>query len=148
MKENKYYTPEIEEFYVGFEYERFIPKSNSTEEECWEKLSMSINYLSLEELDNEIIEKEIRVKYLDKEDIESFGFKHEGGKLIKNYKDYFIYKVDNHKQYNLSYTYPNKILRIDIEDLNMFEESMNYLFQGTIKNKSEFKKLLKQLNII
>src|SRR5690606_29619740 len=99
----KYYTPEIEEFYVGFEYERFIPKSNSTEEECWEKLSMSINYLSLEELDNEIIEKEIRVKYLDKEDIESFGFKHEGGKLIKNYKDYFIYKVDNHKQYNLSY---------------------------------------------
>lgn len=55
MESSKYYTPEIEEFYVGFEYERFVPRSNATEEECWEKIEMSVNYLSLDDIDDEII---------------------------------------------------------------------------------------------
>ena len=63
--ENKYYRPSLEEFYLGFEYERFIPKSNSTEEGCWEKITMSVNYLSLDEIDDEILEKEIKDELKD-----------------------------------------------------------------------------------
>ena len=78
--ENKYFIPDIEDICIGYEYERFVPKANATEEECWEKLIMSVNYLSLDDIDNEIIEKEIRVPYLTKEHIEA-----EGWELIQIY---------------------------------------------------------------
>lgn len=131
---NKYYTPKIEEFHVGFEYER---KSLSFEK----KFTKGIIYAKF---DNGIWDANIdfelsmlldgafeyRVKYLDKEDIESLELKC----IIENQyikdditllidSDYFIQIIKDH--YN--------------EDA--------YLFQGTIKNKSELKKLLKQLGI-
>ena len=152
--ENKYYTPTIEEFHVGFEFERFIPKSNTTEEECWEKLPMSVNYLTLDELDEEIIENEIRVKYLDKEDIESLGFTHLPKKSLKGLTERFIieglYKrlnkeYDDTMWWDVYLEYAPDIKRVIIKgDMSSNEK----FFEGVIKNKSELRVLLKQLGII
>jgi len=131
MEDNKYYTPTIDEFHVGFEYEAFINNSwqskvmNDYEDIIYFLFDMNAKtWLSI----NEGI---VRVKYLDKEDIESLGFdctSDDQYYLIDNYtllidNDYFL-----------------QILKDD------FEEDI-YLFQGTIKNKSELKVLLKQLGI-
>ena len=142
MEKSKYYTPDISEFYVGFEYERFIPRANATEEECWENIKMSINYLTLDEIDDEIIENEIRVKYLDQEDIESFGFT----------KDFIRTKSTT----TLGYELNNKCClfwknyKSDNSSIVIHELINNgdCIFNGIIKNKSELKKLLQQLNII
>ena len=144
---NKYYIPEIEEFYVGFEYERFVPKSNTTEEECWNKLSMSVNYLSLNDIDYEIIEKEIRVKYLDQEDIENLGWTIDEVHKDKEQKLYF---KDNIVLY---YRYKTKKLGVFTKNFlkndyySKYNKDPHSIHSITIKNKSEFKKLLKQLQI-
>lgn len=146
---DKYYTPELEDFYVGFEYERFIPKSNATEEECWEKIKMSVNFLSLDEIDDEIIKKEIRVKFLSKENIESLGFNvTEDNEEIELSLESKIYiggasAGDDYKIIIL-YGLDNKEMWIYKKCNNGYEED---LFKGVIKNKSELIKLLKQLQI-
>lgn len=152
--ENKYYRPSLEEFYLGFEYERFIPKSNSTEEGCWEKITMSVNYLSLDEIDDEILEKEIRVKYLDKEDIESLGFKFYKEKT-KTLLDESVMLFDSEKlNILLGYYYTlNKIVIItkDPSKNEIYSKTGQdpYKIAGIkIKNKSELIKLLKQLEIV
>lgn len=152
MELNKYYMPEIEEFHVGFEYERFVPRPNINEEECWEKIIMSVNYLSLDDIDNEIIEKEIRVKYLDREDIESLGFndfKHSVAdwyKLEKRVPDgYCHYGYWN--CFRLVHEYTNHKVKIIAYEYNFEEKDEFVLFQGSCKNKSELIKLLKQLGI-
>jgi len=65
MEKNKYYTPTIEEFHVGFEYEL------KTEGE-WVSQTLDIDY-SLNRVAGGLANN-TRVKHLDQEDIESFGF--------------------------------------------------------------------------
>ena len=118
---DKYHTPTIDEFHLGFEYEWL------KEDGIWEK-SNTPTEISVQGSKNQTYG--IRVKYLDKEDIESLGF-------IEIIKDQYIKKdfilfIDN--------DYFLQIMRDD------FEKDI-YLFQGTIKNKSELKVLLKQLGI-
>lgn len=150
---SEYYTPTIEEFHVGFEYEvkwneeKVIPYTFPNYPRAgidWgpikDRIAIIENLLSSKD--------KVRVKYLDKEDIESLGFEYQDGKMIKGYSDNFIYKPNNNLQYNLTYVYAKNILRIHVEDLVYFEESYNYLYQGTIKNKSELNKLLKMLGIL
>lgn len=155
--ENKYYTPFIEEFHVGFEYERFIPQPNATEEQCWEKLQMSVNYLTLDDLDDEIIEKEIRVKYLCKEDIESLGFEHLPKESLNGLTERFTIEglhrrineeYDDTMWWNVYLTFSPDINRIIIKgDISSGDYGEKF-FEGKIKNLSELKVLLKQLNIL
>lgn len=123
--ENKYYTPTIDEFYVGFECEQKIDNK-------WYEQICKDYYISI--LTNESFKPDwnsFRVKYLDKEDIESLGWKwdkHKAG--FKNKDDiHLIYWLDE----------DNKEIVI--------EAYGECVFQGTIKNKSELKKLMKQLGI-
>jgi hypothetical protein len=139
---NKYYTPSIEEFYVGFEYESH---QDPRTDDGWEKSILGrhdFKYVMRE--DNDV---DYRVKYLDKSDIEDLGFKLAGGKLIRDYRDSFEYHPDKHIHYVLDYTYSINKVRILKEDSNYFHEDEIVLFEGIIKNKSELKILLKQLNI-
>ena len=122
---SKYYTPEIEEFFVGFEYEWL------NEENKWIKES-SPTEISQEGFDEQTYG--LRVKYLDKEDIESLGFK-EGS------KDFYIVKL---RDYYISVEY---FLKDKGFYINIGQEENQFSFGGYIKNKSELKKLLKQLNI-
>jgi len=118
-----YYTPTIEEFHVGFEIEEWDIK----EEEDWVKITVS----------SEGYKKhphcEIRVKYLDQEDMEELGFKfietsHENSKWFQSETALTI--VEDKGKYGIFY---------------MYRPRHTNLFNGTIKNKSELKRVLKQI---
>ncbi len=133
--ENKYFTPDIEDFYIGYEYERFVPRANATEEECWEKLVMSVNYLSLDDIDNEIMEKEIRVPYLTKEQIEAEGWKFDYN--LGDF-DYYIKTVNDKEEYELEFCYKERI------NINIWKRT---LYHGECKDINTFRKIIKLLGI-
>jgi len=116
---DKYYTPEIEEFHVGFEY-RLKGEEN-------------IRILSSNcTVDTELSE----VKYLDKEDIESLGWAGQKANSVyfKKGKYRLVHWMDK----------PVRLVTI-IEEYTGGEEII--LRKAMVKNKSELKKLLKQLGV-
>ena len=126
QKENKYYIPEISEFHVGFEYEIKL-------EDLW--INQSYNSIAMSEIDKGITNQYIRVKYLDKQDIESLGW-----------------EIDQYcsKEFCLNFKYKDWYLNYFISGLKTIEigrEEYDSGFMGTIKNKSELKVLMKQLGI-
>jgi hypothetical protein len=127
---DKYYTPELEEFHIGFEYEW-----RNSEEDSWKKEN-SPTRITVKDYKDQI--HGLRVKYLDKEDIESTGFKHIGAGWFENKE--LDCRVRKWKE-----------LEIDIyknwSEIDLAEQDELRCFRGNIKNKSEFKVILKQLNI-
>jgi len=136
---NKYYTPDISEFYFGFEYEmkeRFGDGTVKTQEEYdkakWiERITGSQDSPYIERMlfgknaDNGLCG--VRVKHLDSLDIESLGFEEN--------PEFFVNKKGD---------------QIWLEEGLVFIYEPSHgeqIFAGTIKNKSELKKLFKQLNI-
>ena len=67
---DKYYTPSLNEFHVGFEYETY----NSYRKEWYKTILTEDNLEALGSFWYNFLEAEHRVKYLDKEDIESLGW--------------------------------------------------------------------------
>lgn len=141
---NKYYTPEIEEFQEGLEFE-----SNVYDEDIdiftnvWEK--HIYDYRS--GLENELIhtynDGEIRVKCLDQEDIESLGFKYTGKAIDLWFIAKGEFKIGTWTSYELSMNYGIHDCRCHIKALDRGDDVT--LFQGIVKNKSELKKVLKQI---
>lgn len=137
--EDKYYTPTVEEFHIGFEYE-ILKEGNDllyqweqdTIQEAWEFENI---FDSIEHSPDVI-----RVKYLDRKDIESFGFSLELNNDVKYFKNerYIINMRDRF--------YDNVFSNLNIYDIQSIVFPQ-HLFCGKIKNKSEFKKLLIQLGI-
>ena len=83
--DNKYYTPTIEEFHVGFEFEsNYVGFSSDLK---WRKILLNDSHdWFWTTYKQDAVETEFRVKHLDKEDIESLGFINNcenGYKLIK-----------------------------------------------------------------
>lgn len=115
-----YYTPNIEEFHVGFEFEKF-----------WYDGSWSREKLEADELAD--IEDEMlvltRVKYLDQEDIESLG----GIQL----PDTNSFDIGECQIYFQDHTY-----------IEIYDDCARLVFQGAIKNKSELKRVLKQVGVL
>ena len=147
----KYYTPDISEFYVGFEYESNYNKSN------WETTTLkyedTVSFFDNYEYD--AYPTEFRVKYLDIEDIESFGFTHTTS--LNGYQENFrIEKLfrrlneehDDTMWQNVFLQYAPDIHRIIIRNEISDGSEDETFFEGIIKNKSELKRLLIQLNII
>ena len=135
---DKYYLPEIEEFHPGFEYEvkwneeKIIPYTFPNYPRVgidWgpmrDRIAIIENLLSSK--DN------VRVKYLDGEDIESLGFVFKGGDTHLTY---------HYGGYAITHTPSNNKINIYYYDGSEFVNAI------TIKNKSELKKLLKMLNIL
>lgn len=135
-----YYTPELEEFHVGFEFEvkDLAPEGKGS---IWDqKKSGQMDLFILSEW---IKRKEVRVKSLDKEDVLSLGWE-----AIKNYTDVeknFSIKGNYNQVRMLSLVESRTIgsnVQVHTED---YEEKV---FSGFIKNKSELNRLMKQLEII
>lgn len=134
--ESKYYIPNIDEFFVGFEYES---KSGIN----WLKLVYegsqvlkSNSYFDDSGCEYEAVEDDLkdslyRVKYLDKSDIESLGFKHKGSNWYHDDKAYQM--IGDYTKMEIS---------------KGMHEHRDVLFIGAVKNKTELIKLLKQLNIV
>ena len=131
---DKYYTPELEEFHIGFEYE-WLNENNE-----WIK-ETSPTEITIKDFNKQTYG--LRVKYLNKEDIESLGWFHK-------YDDFsfgeFIKSKNGEVDYHLTFDYENKNLIIGLYN-NEDTEFYDNIFIGTIKNKSELIKLLKQLKI-
>ena len=122
---SKYYTPEIEEFFtLGLDYECY-------ELNEWKKFKVGLNMLGVDfrPLRRMIDDGEIRVKYLCREDIESFGFEHTDG------NDSFAFFKSGKwtMQFNIGHCY-----------IHTGNEMLRH-FAGYIKNKSELKRILKQI---
>lgn len=139
--ENKYYTPDLSEFYFGFEYEQSsdISEDLFTVEKFWKKFTMSSDYTMLmiyHIYKNNAQEEFFRVKYLDEEDIISLGFQFNSFWYTKNIllPNGVFSVILKHKN--------NKLEIVGINGVADF-----VYFDGTIKNKSELRKLLIQLGI-
>ena len=178
MRNNKYYTPEIEEFHSGFEYEYLWDHE-------WLKTSYSFDDLD-EHLDiDDFISnpKNFRVKSLNDKDIESQDFviqqstwdreslkrtvikyvphpKFDSGaqfeKVINETLvwqifwnaaagDMIIVKAHNDKNRRLVWSESvDKKEKTPPQHFMEFDER----FKGVIKNKSEFKRILRQTGIV
>lgn len=122
QKEVKYYTPELEEFHIGFEYEIHYDDGDHWGKQICEYGMTRYEY---EHLSNH---RPLRVKYLDEDDIKELSWKRDSGN-----KDFIL------DEYQLEL--------IDDKVLISSEYGFDTLFWGTIKNKSELKKLMSQLGI-
>jgi hypothetical protein len=137
MKE-KYYSPTLEEFHVNTEYEVKDGKGN------WNKCNDFSNAYDYEDsslygLIKDLEKGNIRIKHLDREDIESLDWKyyktHPGTEQMEFEKGEYLlsYDPDFHgKQW----------LHIEVNG-----GGDTTLFSGTIKNKSELINQLKRCGI-
>lgn len=144
--ENKYYKPKINELYIGFKceitWDRFAKKnkfiyidwvSNEQEENIyWENVNLELlHIINFDDKENRYNSFDIRVKYLDKEDIENLGFEY--GEYSKKSIGGEIIEL-----YNIPYTHIWSIFHIN-------EFNREQLFKGYIMNKSDLEILLKKL---
>ncbi len=133
----KYYTPSIEEFHLGFEYEELI-------ENTWIERVLRESIMYIDNANSKFkgvafsIEKEpVRVKYLDQEDIESLGW------IIEKRFNNLNCFIKNNYVLSLSLTNGSIMIHRKVDNIQeLFTD-----FSGFIKNKSELIRLMKQLNI-
>jgi len=127
----KYYTPSIDEFHVGFEYETYVPNKD-----VWSKEVFYMNESHIKLLNGIHLKlPTIRVKHLDGDDIRSLGFNCAWAEAYET-----IYEHDRIRSWVLTHTGFEYNIQINKGDA--------VYFRGTIRNKSELVKLLKQLNIL
>jgi len=152
MEKEKYYTPELNEFYVGFECEFF----NRMQDKIWKHQICDVDDVSMAYDANEhgsdewddSMEKTFRVKYLDIDDLKEIGFKHIEGKLLRDVGQLFVFNNNRYFVY-LNYTRFSDRCVLKIET-SVYENSERTLVVHSIgiKNKSELLKLMFQLNIL
>lgn len=125
--DSKFYIPEIEEFCVGFEYE----SCHNREKRWYTEISdgSEISFIK----DYYLPKGEIRVKYLDQQDIEELGW----NTLRSNIN--WVRATKNSTEIIFE-------KNIEVPIIQIFK-NMNCVFTGTIKNKAELKKLMQQLQI-
>lgn len=131
----KYYTPDIEEFHVGFEFEREI-LDDDFNHLGWGKETVTIdtNLRNVKKWSNYQ-----RAKYLDREDIESEDW--ELDSCVEK-ECFYIHKSSNLENGTIRLVFREKEGSIEI-NCDKFGEC----FYGILKNKSELQKLMVQLNI-
>ena len=138
---SKYYTPELSELHVGFACEYQEPD----EVEWTQDTSLAVRdvaYLMA-------YPERVRVKHLDQEDIESLGFELIESTKSNYYGDLFSVKQDcklgslDFTTYRLLLGQQGRVQLTVIEDNSYGGDTKEMNF--AIKNKSELKKILKQI---
>lgn len=155
---NKYYQPKIEEFCVGFEYE-YQEKDGWKKTEIFESSFTSGSTGLNEYIDNDfnfICENidcgNIRVKHLDREDIESENWAFE--KVIYEddngndlFSDGFIFRQDSEHWFELVFIDKTTVFIQKKWYKNSVSQMCRTVFYGTILNKSRLKLVMVMLNI-
>jgi len=150
-----YYTPSIEEFYVGFEYEQMFKIEESIIPEevgqpMWVRQTCKKD--DFNKVTNPIMAKYLRVKHLDKSDIVSLGWEFVNG--LKGLTEYYssqyinrIYEEDGYMYWEVFLKYNVDLKRVTIT-ANISDGSVEEkFFEGSCRNKSELSKIMKFLNI-
>ncbi|MES3006127.1 MAG: hypothetical protein V4664_04235 [Patescibacteria group bacterium] len=143
----QFYLPQIEEFHVGFEFE------SKTDTDTWIKETFATNFThhNSKDISRGISQKAVRVKYLDRQDIESVL----GVKQLNNHETELNFQFGNKKYGHYEIDYDTEEYKLIIEEWyqpqmvghDTGKRNCNTLFNGTILNKSELKTLMIQLNI-
>ncbi len=149
MEENKYYTPLLEEFHIGFECETLGDERSPEKNDSWDLIIIN----NIHDLKNFCIyykdkcSTDYRVKLLDRSDIESLGWEFipDNSTGDGNFRWFNEFKIGE-----WTFAYWGKI-----DDANWQKESLmglimkstDRMFQGYIKNVSELKKIMLMLNI-
>lgn len=135
-----YYTPELNEFHVGFEYEIFTTNGSGFGwvKEVFELYTFESMPSTPDGGEKPFIyfigySNEVRVKKLSKECIESLGWKKDG-------------KDCNYKIGTYCLWFDPNLIDLTISNDDSYENYISY-FIGDIKNKSELSKLMNMLNI-
>lgn len=154
--ENKYYSPKIEELHIGFECEIDQSEINKNFKWCEYVIGTDYENITIARAISEVNKNGIRVKYLDRQDIESFGFKFDAtrSKVDGN----FVGSYENEKYYldYSPYSYSGefnssvhlRVMKTKDIPITSYQSNYQFIYDGIIKNKSELKKLLIQLEII
>lgn len=148
-----HYTPKIEEFHVGFEYEYqgdMDGKTHWFKENIPDGIELSDIVKDLH-YNSEDVAGKIRVKSLDREDIESFDFEF---KKTNGMSYWYEMEFCGNRLPESSYSFWKVFIRhdpkrniIEIEAQTSNGEKDTF-FEGTIKNKSKFKEILTDIGII
>src|SRR3990167_11102970 len=97
METDKYYTPELDEFHIGFEFEIIDYSSNNYEKDkstcTWDKSVLKREDIFSAYKEDSYFEtvvsylnnNHVRVKYLDREDIQSLGFEYDRERCGSNF---------------------------------------------------------------
>lgn len=139
--ENKYFTPDIEDICIGYEYEQLVtPLSESLDkgEEEWMKCKFPDPFT----IDRILLlyerKEQLRVPYLTKEQIEA-----EGWNLDDKYSDEkHYYKQDVYLRMYIGYHHSEIIHH----NISIFNEN-GVLFKGECKDINTFRKIIKLLEI-
>lgn len=135
--ERTHYMPDEDEIYIGAEFVLRHRKTGKTKVDIYNGHVSPKLYLSRAGIS-------VTKKYLDKEDIESLGLGYDNNAEPIPARDY------PHALIPTAYAKEDWMLYHYEHDSVIWIENYkkdSFYFKGTIKNKSELKKLLKQLNI-
>jgi len=124
MSEKKYYTPSIEEFHVGFEYEI------SYDGETYQSKVVDDSD-ELHRIKTAIESLWVRVKHLDREDIKSLGWKY-----VPATKTFELIDLAG---YEWELIFIPQTLSVDID---LYKGNP---FSGTIRNKSELATIMRMI---
>lgn len=127
MSEKKYYTPSIEEFHVGFEYEI------SYDGETYQSKVVDDSD-ELHRIKTAIESLWVRVKHLDREDIESLGW--------DAALDDIGYGLFTENGFYLCRPFLNSDFTIGLIELR---HDGRCIFFGTIRNKSELATIMRMI---
>jgi len=144
-REEDYYVPTIEEFHVGFEFEVLIENSwvRFVCDKYFCLTNIFTDYSESFSVYEKIKNNKCRVKYLDREDIESLGFE-----LDQCTKDGCVfYKGNLMTKEEWCLTFGGKTNPKNYLSITSMKNNPNS-FTGVVKNKSELKRILKQLGIL
>lgn len=151
MANEKHYTPSIEEFHVGFEYEQYVMADfDEATEVGWLKRVIGVDDFidsTIADIQNAFENSDnmaYRVKILDQQDMETTGWKQIEPDEYERYTMSIAAEFGGARvlaRVHPSTSPPVVVIR------SWHGVNWNYMFHGTIKNKSELKRLMKQLNI-
>lgn len=139
-EEKKYYTPSVEEFHVGFEYEAAYAGNTSTSTS--EPVALG-EYESLVCREGNVLKLDpsisFRVKYLDREDIESLGWEFVPDNSVGD-GDFRWYDLFQKGEFSIA-------LSFETRGTNVIHKNRSVVFDGAIRNKSELQRVMKMLGI-
>ncbi len=142
-EESKYYTPDIEDLFIGYECELKYTKE-------WRKEILWNPALTVHKLKHKGYD--LRTKYLDKQDIEELSWK------LTDKRDPwlgigYIYEKDQKcdgfnewGKFTLTFV-PNRIFKIHYRYQSSYINHDDYIFDGKCPSVNEYRKIMKLLNI-
>lgn len=134
--ENKYYTPDIKDLYIGYNTEIYTQSDKLIKQSVWKPIIIGLdNNTNINYINKYIKSNNIKTKYLDVEDIESLGWR-----KMKQYTQGIWFEKSKYKLY---YESPEKI-QICVGTMPLW---LNYLYMGSCKSINELKTILNLLRI-